>query len=494
MFKSLIKDSFIYGFVDVFFRLCGFFTFPIFARIFTVEEYGILTLALTIPSFVVMFLACGINSAVQRFYFENKNHDFSSKTIVTMGFTLTSLLSIPVTFLCIWIVYHYQDAFKSHFQLEWELLALGLLYNIPSLHLQYCLDTIRLYFAPWKYCFLSVLQNLFSVIFPLFFILYWGMGIKGFLVSSIFTAFLVLPFGIWWIRKDLQFKFNWGLGGQLLKYGYPLIFYTLAFWVLGGMDRLMLGEMSNNYEVGIYGTAFKFTIVQTFLMTAFGRAWAPHALKMYETDPAFSDYYHKILIFWSYLQIILGAFISFFALEIIIIMAPEPYWKSAKVLTYVSYGMILYGTAQVTCLGIFLKKQTSRLSQAAWMAAAVNFIFNLFLIPSYGAVGAAIATSLAYGVLTGAYFFFSQRLYPISIDRKKMWVCAGAFFSLIALNTIIGQFDWSWQITGIKTIGLAALIYVGFASEIFELDDLIYYLKLAWNKVARKTDRSNILG
>lgn len=482
MFKPLIKDTFIYGFVDIFFRLMGFLTFPIFSRIFTAEEYGVLTLATTIPTFVVIFVGCGINNAVQRFYFENKYPDTTPKTIVTTGFVLSCLLAIPTTIACICLVYAYQDVLMNHFELEWELLAIGLLYNIPALLLQYCLDTIRLHFTPWKFSFLSLLQNVFSVFFPLILILYFGMGIKGFLVSSLISALLALPLGMWWIRKDLGLKINWSLGWHLLRYGYPFIFTTLAYWIFGGMDRLMLGEMSNNYEVGIYSTAFKFTIAQTFIVTAFARAWSPHLLKMYETDANFSEYCERIFIFWSYLQIILGCLVAMFSLEVLMLLSPEPYWKAAEVLTYISYGMIFFGTTQVTCIGIFLKKQTIRLSQAAWLAAIFNFILNVLLIPSYGAVGAAIGTAVANGVLTLTYFFFSQRLYPIKIDKNKLGISLGVFLGFVIFNYVIGHYQWRWEFLLLKTVVLGSAVYLGFASRIFAWEDLQYYFSIGWKK------------
>jgi O-antigen/teichoic acid export membrane protein len=77
----------------------------------------------------------------------------------------------------------------------------------------------------------------------------------------------------------------------------------------------------------------------------------------------------------------------------------------------------------VTAVGISLEKRTHLFALIAWSAAIVNFILNLFLIPRFGAVGAAIATTVTYLGLSLVYLYWTQRLHPLPLNWLQMyWV------------------------------------------------------------------------
>jgi peptidoglycan biosynthesis protein MviN/MurJ (putative lipid II flippase) len=50
------------------------------------------------------------------------------------------------------------------------------------------------------------------------------------------------------------------------------------------------------------------------------------------------------------------------------------------------------------------------------MAAGSNLIFNLFLIPRYGQMGAAASTLLSYILLATVSCIVNQRIYPINFE------------------------------------------------------------------------------
>jgi peptidoglycan biosynthesis protein MviN/MurJ (putative lipid II flippase) len=50
------------------------------------------------------------------------------------------------------------------------------------------------------------------------------------------------------------------------------------------------------------------------------------------------------------------------------------------------------------------------------VAAAVNVLLNICLIPYFGAMGAAISTLLAYIVLTSVSYIVNQRIYPTGFE------------------------------------------------------------------------------
>ena len=79
-------------------QLFSFITFPIFTRVLTKEQYGILGLVTTTMYFAVAFAKAGLSDGIIRFYNEyskvpEKKEIFSS-TVMSRGFVLSVLTSL----------------------------------------------------------------------------------------------------------------------------------------------------------------------------------------------------------------------------------------------------------------------------------------------------------------------------------------------------------------------------------------------------------------
>ena len=72
MQKSFLKDIAVYGSSTFFFSIVSFLVFPVYAHIFKVSEFGILSLVASWAGIIATVLNLGINNAVQRFYLQNQ--------------------------------------------------------------------------------------------------------------------------------------------------------------------------------------------------------------------------------------------------------------------------------------------------------------------------------------------------------------------------------------------------------------------------------------
>jgi O-antigen/teichoic acid export membrane protein len=268
------------------------------------------------------------------------------------------------------------------------------------------------------------------------------MGLYGYFAGTLIALTITVPLALWFIRRDFVFKIDKTVARRIFEFGYPFVFAGLAYWIFGSMDRWMLAILSNSQEVGLYSIAFKFATIVTFVNTAFGQAWSPYAIKLMREDKSYRYVYSRIFSLWFFILAILGLIVTLFSQELLIMLTPEDYWPAADVLVVVVLGMVLFGTTQITALGISIEKKTKLLSHGAWITAIVNFVLNLLFIPVWGARGAALATLLSYMLLTGFFLYWTQRLHPIPLEKTKlMYACAVlciAFFAynFLHLNTI----------------------------------------------------------
>jgi O-antigen/teichoic acid export membrane protein len=81
---------------------------------------------------------------------------------------------------------------------------------------------------------------------------------------------------------------------------------------------------------------------------------------------------------------------------------------------------------------------TSRIgrTQFNWVvtggAALINIGLNVALIPSYGLMGAAVATLVAFTAMFAAMSIYSQRLYPVPYQWRRVVLIAAVSGGLLA--------------------------------------------------------------
>jgi O-antigen/teichoic acid export membrane protein len=464
MLKPLLKDSLIYGLTDFLLKFISFATFPIYANLFDVNEFGILSLAITLSSLLAVVANCGLNNAVQRHYMDPHVTKEKQQKIVSTGLFCQLAFSLMIIGISLSFAYYYKEVIYKREELSWGLIALAVMTILPTQIFQFSLDLIRLYFRPWTYTWLNGSVNGLVIVLTPIFCLLFHWGIAGFLAGSLIAYLLVAPIALHFIRQDLAWSFDFAIGKQVIRYGYPFIFAGVAYWIFGSMDRWMLAEMANLNEVGIYSTAFKIGTAIILLNTAFARAWSPYALKIFREQGQYRNIYSQALTTWMFFLLVVATGISLFSQELLMFLTPPDYWSAISVVPFVCMGLLFSGTTQITVIGISLEKKTLHLSIATWGTALVNFAFNFLLIPKYGAKGAAIATLISYFFLTVYYLICSQKLHPIPLEYGKLFSCFVLAGISLGFTTWIISLNWAPQLVLIKAVFVMLIALVGLIS------------------------------
>jgi O-antigen/teichoic acid export membrane protein len=483
---ELIREVAIYGLGDLIFRFVGYASFLIYARIFQPEEFGVLALVITLGSIVGIFQEVGLNNATQRFYFDPGLPETKRPRLVSTALIILLVWSVTLTLGGLLVFYPFKDSLATRYGIAWAYVSLTLLSNIPSQLLMFSQNMLRAHFSPWKYSLLSFYRNLVKVCFSLLFILGFGLGLLGFFLGECVAFVLSIPISLFLIRKDLCWGFDKALAVDLLRYGYPFIFAGMGYWLFVSMDKWMLSELSNNTEVGLYSVASRFAMIVMFVNEVFGRAWPPYALKLYAQGDKYRETYGRVFSYWFFVMTLLGVSICVFSSEILRLSTPETYWGSAAPLSVLVIGFVFSSTSQITALGISLEKKTHLFPKAAWGTAVVNFCLNLLLIPKWGALGAALATLVSYGALSGYYLYWTQRILPIPLESKKLLACALMNLLALVLALNVHHLTAGVGLVVLKTAICFSVIAVGLAVGVLKTADVTKLCNHIWPRCQRR--------
>src|SRR3712207_7091985 len=135
--------------------------------------------------------------------------------LVSTGLVVLLLWASLVTALLLSGLHPFRDALDQRYDIEWLFLALALSANIPSVVITYCLDVLRLHFSPWKYSLLAALRSLPAVACGLFLIIALNQGLLGIFAGQVLAFTLAMPLGLWLIRKELRWQFDFGLAREI---------------------------------------------------------------------------------------------------------------------------------------------------------------------------------------------------------------------------------------------------------------------------------------
>ena len=92
MLKKFIKDILVYGSGDFIIKIIAFGLFFIYARLLSVEDFGILNLVFTIVGLLNMVTNFGLNNALARYYYDNSIVEQKRPLLASTGFYLLAIL------------------------------------------------------------------------------------------------------------------------------------------------------------------------------------------------------------------------------------------------------------------------------------------------------------------------------------------------------------------------------------------------------------------
>ncbi|MGA9267138.1 MAG: oligosaccharide flippase family protein, partial [Rhodomicrobium sp.] len=97
--RFLAKDAAVYGIGGALTKLLSLITFPLLARHFSVQDFGLIDLLNTAVLLLSVLLAFGLDSAVARFFYENEEIDYR-RQIVSQALTFqVAILAVALPLL-----------------------------------------------------------------------------------------------------------------------------------------------------------------------------------------------------------------------------------------------------------------------------------------------------------------------------------------------------------------------------------------------------------
>ena len=198
------------------------------------------------------------------------------------------------------------------------------------------------------------------------------------------------------------------------------------------------------------------------LVTAFTGAVTPMVLRLWadEGEAVTQHFLQRVFHLYLLFAIPMVAGVSAVAEPLLLLVASEKYRAGAAIIPWVIGGVALQGLFPVASAGLQIQKRSGRILLAILSAAGLNVLLNLLLIPSLGIEGAAIATLLAYGLMTALAAWMGRGTVPVRPEYRRIAV----FVAMAALMYgVLMQIQFPQQLTTllVRMVAGAAIYAVG---------------------------------
>jgi O-antigen/teichoic acid export membrane protein len=224
---------------------------------------------------------------------------------------------------------------------------------------------------------------------------------------------------------------------ELLLFSWPLLFAGLLNRTNTYTETLVLGGFSSSEQVGLYTICLKISIILTIFFEALNGIWAPFITEMFaRSDMNKLANQFKTATYWAFSLTLPFALLMFLeAPTVLAIFGPE-YVPGASILRILVISQVIYVVGGMSALVLIM----TGYSQLNLIDLVLTVILSLFLdfmiIPSYGAIGAAIASTLAIGfvtVLRSTQVYVKIHIHPYHKDFLKPSL-AGLLSFMIAIG------------------------------------------------------------
>lgn len=450
--QNLAKETAIYGISSILGKFLNWLLVPLYTYVLTGSaDYGVVANLYAWTALLLVILTYGMETGF--FRFANKHPEISARvygnTIISVGFT-----SLIFAVLCVVFAQPIADLLGYSSNPEYiamlgVVVAMDAFGSIPFAYLRYKS-------RPIKFAALKLLMIFTNIAFNIFFLVvcpwlmekapglidwfynpHYGVGYV-FIANVIQTVVVTVA-----LLPDVfkaEFKFDFSLLKQILRYSLPLLVLGIAGIMNQTLDKIIFPFLIDDpelakSELGIYSACFKISMVMMMFTQAFRYAYEPFIFAQHKdknSKEAYADAMKFFIIFS--LLIFLG---MVFYLDIFKYIIQHDYWAGLKVIPIVLFSYIFQGVFFNLSLWY---KLTDKTMYGAWFSvigAVITIAINVIFVPIFSYMASAWAAFACYFVMMLLSYFYGQKHMPINYNMKSIGIYTALAVGLYLISLLI---------------------------------------------------------
>ena len=431
--KRLGRHSAVYGLGGVVSRVLAVFLLPLYTRYLDREDIGAVGLVVALSAVLVTVLRLGISSAFFRFYFDSTD-PVQRRLVVRTSFWFTMASATAGLAAGVLLAEPIADLLGLD---DPGLVRAGFVGIWAQMNYEQLTALFRAEERSTAFVLASLANIGITIGATILLVVVWETGALGVIVGN-FIGTLVIYLALLAVhREQLGLQFSRPLLREMNRFGIPLVPAALALILVNFSDRFFLVHLTSLEEVGLYEIGVRIASAMVLLLTAFRMAWPAFAYSIEDDGEAKRTYAYVLtylVVVASWLALALGLLAPW----LVRLLTQPEFYEGERVVAPLAFGGMAYAAYIVMAIGVGRAKRTQMNWAIAGVAAVVNVVLNLVLIPPYGMIGAAVATVAAYTVMFLAMTWYAQRVFPVPYQWRRVLTAAATAVGLLLGGRAVG--------------------------------------------------------
>ena len=490
---DMIKSSGIYALGAFASPLVSLVLTPFLTHHLSIAGYGGLAVLYTIIDLVTVITQLGLSPAFFRAYNGDYESSHDRLGVLSASLIVLSLVSIPIAIAMMiaapWLSqFFFKDpSFTESVRLTALIIFLENL-TVPGL------SWLRAEKRALLYSALSIANLLLILGTTIVLVGVLHMGVNGALLAKgvgfAAIVFCTLPIMLILLSRRKSLYLRPDIVRNMLLFGVPTIFADMAAWVLQLSDRFLLSHFGSLAQTASYSVAYTLGgVLSPLILAPFGLTWIPVMYAIAKRKDA--AYIFQLVFRWySYVLFFATFALSLLSTVVLELLFPPAYHSAEPLIPIITLSTMFIGVYYIFMIGVYIRRKTIFEFLFLLIAASVNLLLNIFFIPHFGAMGAAVSTLIAYTILVLVSYIVNQKIYPIRFEIGLFIIRLFVGVALYVGGSLLAHsqkplISWSISICTLIFYGIFLMFLGGLSAK--RLKKIFWYVKETLSKSRKKT-------
>ena len=453
---GFLHHAAVYGVGAVSIQLVSIVLLPVYTNYMSPADFGVLQLLYRTGDFLnICLMVGGIQLAAQNFWGKADTDEERKHVAATVGWltAVALLISLPVI-LC------FSRQVADFLGIEdARLLAFGIFTMMLRAITVMPLALMQARLESTVYLVSSLAMAITQLVLVSAALMVFQGGVWG-TVTALALTYAV--FGI--VLTCMEFTKSTpvpdlSLMKSMIKFSLPFIPSGLCFFVLHNGDQFFLIKYWGAATLGVYALGYRIAKgVMMFAVEPLAQVWRA---KMYEVHKlednsiVFGKVYTRILFAFTAASV--G--VVLFQKEALQLLGADEYQNASAVIPALLLAHFFYIASVLLDGALYVTRRTDIKPKIAFVSTIIMTAAYALLIPRWGAVGAAHATTIGFLSLAGLTMYFAQKTFTVRLEFTRLIpmmaiAIATALMGMICETIVIKLFLFAGMFIGVWMCGL----------------------------------------
>jgi O-antigen/teichoic acid export membrane protein len=264
------------------------------------------------------------------------------------------------------------------------------------------------------YNIIFIVRQALPYVLTVLYLIFFSGGIISF---GTIHLVVVVPLAVYLVFRRHFITLSWELFYETIKsslsFSIPFIPAMISVLLLGFSDRFLIKYYFSDVEVANYTIAYTVGTIYAAFFLATNKMWQKYileGLKLQKIDEIKSAAKKYLLV-----VVLVGVIIVLLKTFLVNILSNSSYFVILDIIPTILLGMFFYFLYTVMSNIPFFHKNTYLMALPAFIAAGLNIVLNVIMLPIYGYKIAALTTLISYFIEFLVIYIICLKKYKINL-------------------------------------------------------------------------------